>query len=185
MDEQRGSRKPPAGSASTCVGFRCRCAHHFGDTTPSMTRARRGALKDGSAVSLSPRASTAKWFSSARPSMPRPEGRSVMLANSTAPGIGSWSRIRKNAAWPMPTSAALPGRHRKLGDVSGTRGRSATPGNRPQPYGDPSAARGAARGARHACAAEGLARRAGPAAIRLLALPGRDAAGAARRSSGL
>ena len=53
----------------------------------------------------------------------------------------------------------------------------------PQPHGHASAARGAARGAGHARAAEGLAGRAGSAALRLRALPARDARGAARASS--
>ncbi len=46
--------------------------------------------------------------------------------------------------------------------------------DRAQSLGDPSAARGAARGARRARAAERLARRAGPPALRFRALPARD-----------
>ncbi len=54
---------------------------------------------------------------------------------------------------------------------------------RVQPLGDPSRARGAARGARHACRAEGLAGRAGAAALRLLASQA-DLGGRARRGRG-
>ena len=53
-----------------------------------------------------------------------------------------------------------------------------------QPFGDASPARGAARDARHACRAEGLAGRAGPAALRLLAIRSRSTPSGARRGRG-
>ena len=57
-------------------------------------------------------------------------------------------------------------------------------GHHGQPLGHSSIARRAAQGAGHARAAEGLAGGARPAALRLLALPGHHAGGAARGSSG-
>ena len=70
----------------------------------------------------------------------------------------------------------------KVGDAARARRRSCPPQRDPaQPFGDASAARGAAPGARRSRGAEGLAGRARPAALRLLASQADDGA---RRSSG-
>ena len=72
------------------------------------------------------------------------------------------------------TSSCIPARSSegtlKVGAALRARGRSRAPlGDPRQPFGDASAARGAAPGARRPCRAEGLAGRARPAALRLLA----------------
>ena len=106
----------------------------------------------------------------------RPGRRHRHDARATACASRSPTPRRKPATCSCITARSSRARSRSAMRCARSRSRAAL-GDPPQPLGDASAARGAAPGARRSRRAEGLAGRAGPAALRLLASEADDGRG--------
>ena len=133
----------------------------------------------------STRATKAKWCSIAHLSMRSPAARWATRASSAMSARSSRWPTRRSAAPRFRISASsTDGRDQDRRQARRQRRRRAPQGHHGQPFGHSSITCRAAQGAGHACAAEGLAGGARPAALRLLALPGRSRPRSSRRSSG-
>jgi hypothetical protein len=165
-----------AASASTCAAAQLEAKTEFrGYDGTQGAAGRRAARKDG--ASRRAQARRARRGRARRTPFYAESGGQVGDAASSSPAACAFtvSRTRRSAAPPIAHRARScrrrrdPRRRAVAAQVDARR----VSRDRLEPLGHAPAARRAARGAGHARAAEGLAGRARPAALRLLALPGR------------